>query len=125
MINAPWCNSCKVMMLATFTDTLNIKYLNKNFNLIDFNPDIQDTIIYKNQKFFNLKNQQSPFHQLAFALTNDALNFPSLIVLDEKHTVLDVIPSYITPKFLNEIMHYYGEDIYKTKSWQEFMLHKK
>ncbi len=125
LINAPWCNSCKVMMRSTFTDTLNSKYLNKKFILVDFNPDIQDTILFRNQNYYNLKSQQSPFHQLAFALTNNALNFPSLIVLDEKHTVLDVIPAYIPPKFLNEIIHYYGEDIYKTKSWQEFMLNKK
>jgi thioredoxin-related protein len=120
-INPSWCNSCKVMKATTFSDTSYVKFLNEHFTLIDFNPDATDTIFFKGQTFTNPKTQQFPFHQLAFALENNALSFPSLIVLDEHQTVVDIIPSYIPPRFFKDIIHFYGENKYKSKSWQEFV----
>ncbi len=121
MINTAWCNTCRVMKTTSFTDTSLVKFLNEKFTLIDFNPEITDTLIYKGQKFINPKTQQTPFHQLAFTLGKNSINFPSLIVLDENKDVIDAIPSYIPPGFLYEIIHYYGDDKYKSKSWQDYM----
>jgi thioredoxin-related protein len=125
MINTEWCSSCRVMKATTFIDTTYQSYLAEKFNLVDFNPEITDTIYFKGQKYFNPKNPQIPFHQLAIALGNNSISFPSLILLDENLNVLDVIPSYVPPRFLNDIIHYFGENMNKSKSWEEFMKEKK
>ena len=125
MINTQWCSSCKVMKTTSFIDSTIVKYLNEKFNLVDFDPEISDTVSFKGQSFINQKNQQMPFHQLAITFGRNSIVFPSLIVLDENMEVVDVIPSYITPDFLNDIIHYYGENFYKTKSWQDFIKDKK
>jgi thioredoxin-related protein len=125
MINTSWCSSCKVMKATTFIDTMLQQYLLDKFNLVDFDPEITDTLYYKEQKFINPKNPQMPFHQLAFSLGNNSLSFPSLIVLDENLNVVDIIPSYIPPRFLNDIIHFYGDNINKTKSWEDFMKERK
>jgi thioredoxin-related protein len=119
-ISAGWCTSCKVMK-TSFADSTVSKYLSEKFNLVEFNPEITDTIEFKGQKFVNPKSPQLPFHQLALYLGRNSISFPSLIVLDEKMDVIDAIPSYVSPAFLKQIAHYYGDDIYKKQSWAEFV----
>ncbi len=125
MINSFWCSSCRVMKTTTFIDTLLMKYMLDKFILVDFDSEITDTILFKGQNFINEKSSSNPFHQLAFALQKNSLAFPTLIVMDEKMDVMDVIPSYISPPFLNNIIHYYGENINNVKSWQDFIKEKK
>jgi thioredoxin-related protein len=124
VFNTAWCNSCKVMKRASFTDTTNLKYLKEKYTLVDFNPESQDTLLYNGQAYYNPRDPQAPFHQLAFKLTNNSLNFPTLVVLNEERDVLDVIPGYVPPKFLHDIVHYYGDDFYKTMSWQDYVRKK-
>ena len=113
------------MKTTSFIDTTVEKYLLDKFYLVDFDPEITDTIFYKDQKFINLKNSQYPFHQLAFTLGRNSISFPSLIVLDDNQDVIDVIPSYIPPHFLNDIIHFYGENINKVKSWEDYIKERK
>ena len=119
-INTSWCTSCKVMKITSFNDTLLEKYVASKFNLIDFDPERTDTIHFKGNSYVNQRSGNSPFHQLALTLGRNSISFPSLIVLDENLETIDVISSYISPEFLNEIAHYYGENIYQSKSWADF-----
>ena len=41
-----------------------------------------------------------------------------MVILDEYMDVIDAIPAYIPPRFMNNIVHYYGDGINKLKSWQ-------
>jgi len=125
MINSPWCSSCKVMKTTSFIDSSLEDYLKEKFYLVDFNPETVDTILYKGQSYINQKTPQAPFHQLAIMLGKNTITFPSLIVLDENLDVIDNIPSYIPPHFLNDIIHFYGDNINKVKPWNDFMKDKK
>lgn len=119
LFNADWCNSGKVMKTATFTDSTTMDIMKTKFNLVEFNPEIKDTLIYKGRRFFGTANQ-SPYHALSFEITRGGFAFPSVVFLNEKMEVIDVINSYINPKFMEMVAHFYGDDAYKTKSWQEF-----
>ncbi len=119
-INTNWCNSCKVMKRASFTDSLNSNYLTKTFNCIDFDAEIMDTINFKGKYFINPHTVQQNLHQLCFELVKNNFAIPSVVILDEQMNYIDAIPGYQSPKLLNEISHFYGDDIYKTKPWQEF-----
>lgn len=120
-IQTPWCNACKVMGRTSFTDTLTRKLIGEKFDLVDFNPEITDSIFFKGQMFVNSRTQQSPFHQLALALTRNNFVLPTLIVMDENLNVMDAIPFYLNPKVLSDIATYYGNEVYKTKKWADFM----
>jgi thioredoxin-related protein len=119
-ITATWCTSCKVMK-TSFIDTSVAKYITEKFNVVELDPDMTDTITFKGQKFFNPRSQQLPFHQLALYLGRNTISFPALIVLDENKEVIDVVGSYVSPAFLKDIAHFYGDDIYKKKSWADYM----
>ena len=41
--------------------------------------------------------------------------------MDENLDLIDAIPFYIQPNFLKDIMHFYGDEINKKKSWQDYM----
>lgn len=120
-IHTEWCNSCKVMYRTSFVDTLTKKLLQDNFELVDFNPEITDTIVFKGQTFINPRSSQMPFHQLALALTKNNFVLPTLIIMDESKNILDAIPFYLNPHILSDIATYYGNDIFKTKPWNEFI----
>jgi thioredoxin-related protein len=120
-VNTDWCNSCKVMKRTSFSDTLLLDYLEKKFNVVDFNADITDTISFKGNVFQNSRSREAPFHQLAIALCRTNFALPSIIILDEKLDIIDGIPFYLAPSSLNDIIRYFGDDVYKVKSWQDYM----
>lgn len=124
-INTSWCNACKVMKRTSFTDTLLSPYLKEKFHLLDFDATSSDTLSYKGNVFVNQNSPQTPFHQLASALCRNNFVLPSIIMLDEKMDIIDAIPFYLPPSSLSDIVHYFGDDVYKVKSWQDYMAKKK
>ncbi len=124
-IGTEWCNGCRVMKRTSFNDSLNDTYLKRKFDLVAFDPEDTGIITFKGKIFVNQRTTQAPFHQLAQALCRNTITLPTLVVLDEKQNLLDVIPYYLNPKVLNSIGVYYGDNIYKTKSWAEYMTGKK
>lgn len=119
-ISAAWCNSCKVMKRSSFIDSLNIDYLNSKYDMIDFDATIKDTLYYKGLAMINQGNDQMPFHSLALSLCRGSLAMPTVVILNESNEVVDVIPFYLNTRILNQVAHFYGDDVYKTKSWKEF-----
>ncbi|HNP48744.1 MAG TPA: DUF255 domain-containing protein [Bacteroidia bacterium] len=120
-LNTDWCNACKVMKKTSFNDSLYADYVKEKFELVNFNVDLTDTIFYKGQALTNLKSPQAPFHQLALLLSRNGFALPTMVILDEYMDVIDAIPAYIPPRFMNNIVHYYGDGINKLKSWQAYM----
>lgn len=120
-IHTDWCNACKVMVRTSFTDTLTRKLLQDKFDLVDFDPQMPEAITFKGQTFTNQRSPQAPFHQLAMALTRNNFVLPSVVILDESKNVIDAIPFYLNPKVLKDIATYYGNDIFKSKQWVDFM----
>ncbi|MEY4877059.1 MAG: hypothetical protein RL708_2208 [Bacteroidota bacterium] len=120
-INTEWCNSCRTMNKAVLTDTLIADYINKNYYYIDFNAQQKDSIRFLNYTYlYKETNGSMPVHELAPTLTGGSLVLPSLVVLDESMKRLDVVQRFLVPKMLNQVLHYYGDDAYKTKQWTEF-----
>lgn len=123
-INTEWCNACKVMKRTSFIDTSLSAYLQQKFDMVDFNPEIADTLHWMGKIFINPRTQQMPFHQLSFTLAKNNFVLPTLCLLDENMNLLDAVSFYIHPKFLKDIAHYYGDDIYKKTSWKDFIEQK-
>jgi thioredoxin-related protein len=109
------------MVRTSFLDPALYDSINKNFDLVDFNPEITDTIFFKGKAYVNARTQQAPFHQLAVALCHNGITLPSFVVLDEQMNVIDAVPYYLNPEEIKNITAYYGSDIYKKKSWTDFM----
>jgi len=120
-LGASFCNTCRVMTKATFTDSALVKYLNKNFYLIDFGAEQKTEIDFKGKKYLNNGEGGFPFHSLALELTRKNFVIPAVIILDEKSEILDVINFYQPPQWLLKVSHYFGDNEYKKMKWDEYL----
>lgn len=119
-IYADFCNTCAVMNKTTFSDTLVANYINKNFYLVNFNAESNDTILFNGEKFYKQLVSGYPLNTFAFKVTNGRFSFPSIAILDEKLNTIDVLNSYYHPKHLKPVLIYFAEDKYKTQKWVDF-----
>lgn len=115
-----WCNGCRVMNKTTFSDSINVEYVNKNFYLVDFNAESKDTITYNGATYKNTGATGTPFHDLILTLVNNNLALPTTIIMDEKVQPIDVIPQYLSPTAVEPILRFYGTNAYKTDKWEDF-----
>ena len=125
LITTAWCNSCTVMRRTTFSDSLVAKTLADKFNLVELDAQSRDTLFFNGRPYAPSNSPAHPFHPLATALTRGQLILPTLTVLDEDAKPLDAIEFYVHPGFLDQIARFYGDDNYKTKSWQTFLSDQK
>jgi thioredoxin-related protein len=115
-----FCNSCRVMNKTTFTDTLVADYINKNFYLVNFDAESNDTIVFNNEIFYKQLIDGFPFNSFVRKVTNGYLTFPSLAILDEQLHTINVLNNYQHPKFLRPVIMYFGDNEYKTRKWTDF-----
>jgi thioredoxin-related protein len=125
LIQTNWCNSCRVMQRTSFIDPSVFGYADTTYRFIRFDAETKDSISFQGKSFVNPAQPQSPFHQLAVSLCKGNLVLPTVALLDENNNLLDAIPFYLPPSVMKRILYYFGEDLYKTKTWQEFMTENK
>jgi len=116
-----WCGWCKVMDRETFTNPEIISYMNKHFYCVKLNAERKDTVFLDGQTFVNENPGMSrSAHQIAIALLNGRMSYPSCVVMDEKKKVLTVLNGYQTSVNLEPVLHYFGEGAYQKQSWESF-----
>lgn len=116
-----WCGWCKHMDNTTFTDSTVVALMNKYFLAVKLNAERKDTVVYGGATYVN-PNPSTPrsTHQLAITLLKGQLAYPAFVLMDANEKVIVSIKGYRTAAELILILKYYGEDIYLTKSWQEY-----
>lgn len=113
-----WCGWCKKMDKNTYTDAEVIKQIQDHFYFVKLDAEQKEEIKYKD-KVFTFK-QEYKANELAVSLLNGQMSYPSTVFLDEDMNLLTVVPGYLTPKDMNPILKYFGENIYKEKNWKEY-----
>jgi thioredoxin-related protein len=120
LIGTDWCNTCKIEQRSSFINDTTSSYINEHFDLVYFNPELKEDITFKGQVFKNAQQGSFPFHQLSLALTNNNFVLPTTVILDEDMNPIDAVPYFMTQTFLGDVAKYYGDNIHKTKSWNDF-----
>ncbi len=113
-----WCGWCKKMDASTFKDPVIVNYINNNFYAVKLDAETKDTITYKSKKYTFVPAYKS--NEIAAFLLNGQMGYPTSIYLDEKTDPISAVPGYYTSEQLLPILKYFGEDIYKTKKWEEY-----
>jgi len=117
-----WCGWCKHMDANTFSDTTIAKYMNKYFICVKFDAEGNDTIVLKEKTYVNSGfGKGKSTHQMVYLLLQGQIGYPAFIILDEKHDKVISVMGYKTSIQFEPIIKYYGEDIYKKKTWEEYM----
>ncbi len=113
-----WCGWCKKMDATTFMDDKVADYMNKNFYPVKFNAESKDTIHFKGTNFVFKPEFKS--NELAISLLNKQMSYPTYVFLDEQFNLLAPVQGFMPPEGIIPVLTYFGENIYKTKTWQEY-----
>lgn len=120
-----WCGWCKVMDKKTFTHQETAQRLNTDFYAVKLDAEGKEDITFRGHTFKFVNQGRNGYHELAAALLQGKLSYPTSVLLDENMNVIQPLAGYLKPEQLNPILEFIGEDIYKDQSWESFVASKK
>jgi thioredoxin-related protein len=90
-----WCGWCKKMDASTFKDKDVVSYMNANFYSVKMDAEQKEDIQYKDQTYKFVKSGRNGIHQLAYALLDGKLSYPSFVVLDKQEKRVTILKGYM------------------------------
>ncbi|MCC5930822.1 MAG: DUF255 domain-containing protein [Cyclobacteriaceae bacterium] len=119
-----WCGWCKVMDKNTFTDPDIIKKLNSDFYAVKLDGEGKDDIVFKEHTFKFVAQGRKGYHELAAALMNGKMSYPTTVYLDEELQPITMVPGYLKPEQMGPILDFFGKNHYKSQTWEEYNARK-
>ena len=116
-----WCGWCKKMDKSTFTHPVIVKYINENNHPVKVNAERTDTVKLGGEVYVNENpDKKRSAHQLAIALLNGRMSYPTIVYLDENANMLSPVPGYLDAAGIEPVIKFYGEDAHQTTTWEEY-----
>lgn len=115
-----WCGWCKRLDKDTFSHPVIAAYLNEHFIPVKFNAESKTPITFSGREFIN-DGKSGRAHQLAVALMQGQMSYPTVVFLNEKGELLSPVPGYREPKDFEPLLVFFGEKKYLTEKWEDFL----
>ncbi len=122
-----WCGPCKIMNKTTFHDKGVVDYVNENYYAIKFDAESPTPVdfkgtVYKNDGYDPSRAGRNSTHDLtkAIAPAQGRIAYPTIVYMDENFQILAPVQGLQKPDQIMPILTFFGEDIYKEKTWQEY-----
>ncbi|MAU15463.1 MAG: thioredoxin [Muricauda sp.] len=116
-----WCGWCKKMDKNTFQHPEVSKYMQENFYMVKMDAEGKDPIEYQGKTFKYIPSGRRGYHELAAALLQGRMSYPTVVFLDEQFNMLSPVPGYQQVEPFMQIAKYFGENIYKDKDWESYV----
>jgi thioredoxin-related protein len=117
-----WCGWCKKMDKETFTDPIISDILNNKFYPVKFDAEGKDSVDFLGKTFIN-DGKAGNAHQLAVALLQGQLSYPTVVFLTfQKDGKLGIspVPGFRQPKEMEVLLDFFADKAYETQSWDAF-----
>jgi thioredoxin-related protein len=115
-----WCGWCKVMDKNTFREARVSKLLNEKFYPVKFDAEQKEDVVFNGTTFKFIESGRNGYHQLAAALLNNKLSYPTVVFLDEDFKMIQPLAGYRQAPEFHKIAQYIGEGHYKTVKWNDW-----
>lgn len=115
-----WCGWCKVMDRETFSRPAIVDYVNEHYYPVRFNAEQTATVKLGKQTFRFVGSGRGGVHELAAALLNNKLSYPSTVFMDEKFEMIQPIAGYLEPRTFHQIITFFGSNTYRQQSFDQF-----
>lgn len=115
-----WCGWCKKMDKDTFQNPEVAAYMSENFYMVKLDGEGAEPIEFKGKTYKFVPSGRKGYHELAAALMQGRLSYPTTIFLDEGFNMLSPVPGYQKPEPFLNIAKYFGDNIYKEKDWKTY-----
>jgi thioredoxin-related protein len=114
-----WCGWCKKMDQDTFSNQVIADMLNNKFYAVKFNAETKDTIKFQGMTFIN-DGKAGKANQLAVALLQGQLAYPTVVFLNDKGLLVSPVPGYHEPKEMEVIMSFFSNKAYETQNFEDY-----
>lgn len=115
-----WCGWCKKMDAATFSNDKIAAMLQNDFYPVKFDAEQQESINFNNHEFKFIANGRKGYNELAVALLDGKLSYPSVVFLNEKMERITVLAGYRGPDDFYPILQFIGSGAYQTKTFEQY-----
>lgn len=115
-----WCGWCKVMDKKTFSEPTIAAMLNEKFYPVKFNAEQREDVQFGEHTFKFIPQGNRGVHELAAALLQNKLSYPTVVFLDEDFNLIQPLPGYREPKEFHPILQFFSDDSYKSMKWDAF-----
>jgi thioredoxin-related protein len=115
-----WCGWCKRMDNDTYANEKIAKYINENYYAVKFNAEQKEDVVFQGTTFKFVSNGGRGVHQLAAALTNNKLSYPTTVFMNEELAILQPLAGYYNAQNMEPILTFFGKDVYKKTPWPEY-----
>ena len=120
-----WCGWCKVMDKNTFSEAKVAHILNEKFYPVKFNAEQRADVVLNGHTYKFIASGNSGYHELAAALLNNKLSYPTVVFLDDNFNMIQPLAGYLKPEQFHPIVQFIGEDHYKTVKWADWQTNYK
>ena len=115
-----WCGWCKRMDKSTFIDPAVVKYINSNYYAVKLDAESKKPITFNGKEFKYVAEGRRGYNEFAATILQGKMSYPTSVVLDESSRIIQPIPGYVDGPTMDKILHYFGEDAYKTQRFEVF-----
>ena len=115
-----WCGWCKVMDKKTFQNPEVAAYMQEHYYMVKLDAEGKEPIEYDGNTFKYVPSGRRGYHELAAALLQNRMSYPTTVFLDENLKMLSPVPGFQKPEPFLKIARYFGDDIYKTQDWKAY-----
>lgn len=115
-----WCGWCKVMDRKTFSEPAIVDYVNENFYPVRFNAEQTADVTLGKQTFKYISGGSHGVHELAAALLNNQMGYPTTVFLDEKFNLIQPIGGYLEPRTFHQIITYFANNYHQKEPFDRY-----
>ena len=115
-----WCGWCKRMDRDVFSNPTISKYINENFYAVKLDAEHKGDITLGDKTFKFKASGRRGYHELAAALLQGKLSYPTIVFLNKDFNMIQPIPGYKNPKEMEAIINFIGSGAYQHTEWASY-----
>lgn len=115
-----WCGWCKRMDKNTFQNPVIANYINEHYYAVKLNAEQRDSIQFNGRTYRFVKKGRRGYHELAAALLNGKMSYPTVVYLNENLELLQPVPGYMDAVQFEKVIAFFGEDHFRSGSFEDF-----
>ncbi len=117
-----WCGWCKKMEKETFQQPKIAQYLNQHFYPVKLDAEQKADILFGGTTFKFITQGNRGYHELAAALLDNKMSYPTVIFLNERVELMQRVPGYLDVPTFDCILHYLAEEHYLKTPWEQYQV---
>ena len=115
-----WCGWCKKLDKDTFSNPVIAEILNTKYYAVKFDAEGKEPVTFQGRKFVN-DGTLGKTHQLAYALLQGNLGYPTVVFLTAESELITPVSGYKTPVQIEPMLHYFAGSSWQKQSYEDFM----